>query len=272
MNKFFKRRFECGSFTVAGPLKGKAGICGHKRLMCQWLRCTICQKRRLHENRARIAALADEHRLTQFVTLTLDTKKIGNPEESARYIKNCWRKMRVVLRRHFGSSIPFIAVLEFQKSGFAHLHILVSVLIQQAWLSEAWQSIGGGKIVDVRTVDVHRVSAYLTSYLVGSKIEHTLLRLPLRSRIFLTSRGLSLSGKGRKAEWWLIRRGIETVRNFCSNPANERYTDLGARSSLLTYFEGLPSTASVGDLDIFAVLKRLIRAVHPQQLPLFAEA
>ncbi len=270
MNREFKRRFECGSFTVGGPLKGKPGICGHKRLMCQSLRCTICQKQRLHENRAKIATLAHEHHLTQFVTLTLDPKKIGQPEGSAQYIKNCWRKMRVVLQRRFGSSIPFIAVLEFQKSGFAHLHILVSVLIQRAWLSEAWQSIGGGKIVDVRTVDVHRVSAYLTSYLVGSKIEHTLLRLPLRGRIFSTSRGLSLSGKRRKAEWWLIRRGIETVRICCLNPTNERFANMGRRSSALTYFEGLPSIASVGDLDIFAIVKRLIRAIHPQQLP-FAE-
>jgi hypothetical protein len=179
--------------------------------------------------------------------------------------------MRVVLQRQFGNSIAFIAVLEFQKSGFAHLHMLVSVLIQGAWLSEAWQSIGGGKIVDVRTVDVHRVAAYLTSYLVGSKIEHTLLRLPLRSRIFSTSRGLSLSGKKQTAEWWLIRQAIETVHDFCRNPSNERYADLGARHSLLTYFEGLPSTASVGDLDVFAVLKKLVRAIHPHQLSLFAK-
>jgi hypothetical protein len=271
MNRRFKRRFECGSFTVAGPLKDKPGICGHKRLMCRSLRCTICQNKRLHQLRAAIAELAHEHRLTQFVTLTLDPKKIGKPEESARYIKNCWRKMRVVLQRHFGDSIPFIAVLEFQKSGFAHLHVLVSVLIQRAWLSEAWQSIGGGRIVDVRTVDVHRVSAYLTSYLVGSKIEHTLLRLPLRSRIFSTSRGLSLSAKKQRAGWWLIRQAIETVWNFCPNPANERYTDLGARSSLLIYFEGLPSTASVGNLDFMDILKKLVRAIHTNQVPLSAE-
>jgi hypothetical protein len=37
--------------------------------------------------------------------------------------------MLVILKRRFGDSIAFIALLEFQKSGFAHLHLLVSVLI-----------------------------------------------------------------------------------------------------------------------------------------------
>jgi hypothetical protein len=168
--------------------------------------------------------------------------------------------MRVVLSRHFGGSIAFIAVLEFQKAGFAHLHLLVSVLIQPSWLSEAWQSIGGGRIVDVRTVDVLRVSAYLTSYLVGSKINHTLVRLPLRRRIFSTSRGLSLSGKKQKSEWWLLRRAIEVTRAFCPNPVDEQYRTLGARSAMLTYFEGLPTVASIGDRDILSVLKRFARA------------
>jgi hypothetical protein len=264
-----RKRFECGKFTVVGPIKGKAGICGHKRLMCQSLRCTICQRKRLREVRARIADLANQHHLTQFVTLTLDPKKVGTPSESSRYIKNCWRKMRVTLERRFGDSIAFIAVLEFQKSGFAHLHLLVSVLIQRPWLSEAWQSIGGGKIVDVTTVDVHRVAAYLTSYLVGSKIVHTLLRLPLRSRIFSTSRGLSLSEQRQKSEWWSLRRSIEVSHQFCPNPTNERRADLGAMSSLLTYFEGLPTIASIGELSVFSVLRRLARALHPRQLSLF---
>jgi hypothetical protein len=258
------RPFECGAFTVAGPVKGKPGVCGHKRLLCESLRCTVCQKKRLYALRARIAELAHQHHLTQFVTLTLDPARVGSPTQSSKYIKYCWRKMRVVLQRRFGNSIVFIAVLEFQLSGFAHLHILVSVLIQWAWLSEAWQSIGGGKIVDIRTVDVHRVSAYLTSYLVGSKIEHTLLRLPLRSRIFSTSRGLSLSCKKQKGEWWLVRRAIEVIRHFCANPGNERYADLGTRTSILVYFEGLPSVASTGEQDVFSILGRLIRPIHSQ--------
>jgi hypothetical protein len=256
-----KNKFQCGAFTVVGPIDGKPGVCGHKRLMCSSLRCNICQKKRLTDLRTRISELAHRNRLTQFVTLTLDPKKLKGPEESYRYIKTCWRKMRVILSRRFGASIAFIAVLEFQKSGFAHLHILVSVLITQKWLSEAWQAIGGGKIVDIRAVDVHRVSSYLTSFLVGSKIADTLIRLPLRTRIFSASRGFSLSGRRPKSKWWLNRHSIEAVHAFCPDPSNEKRATLGTKSSLLVYFEGWPTVAAYGDLDGFSVLRHLAHSL-----------
>jgi len=165
-------------------------------------------------------------------------------------------------QRKFGASVRFIAVLEYQKSGMAHLHFLVGVYIPQDWLSEAWQSIGGGMIVDIRYVDVHRVSAYLTPYLTGSKIEHTLRLLPARARIFSTSRGLSLSKKPAKTGWWLNRVSIETTRRFCPNPRQQRYEERQDGTKRLSYFEGLPTIASIGDLDVFSVLKRMARAAE----------
>jgi hypothetical protein len=56
--------------------------------------------------------------------------------------------MRVILARKFGESLEFIGVLEFHKSGIAHLHILLGIYIPQDWLSDAWQSIGGGRVVE----------------------------------------------------------------------------------------------------------------------------
>jgi hypothetical protein len=207
-----------------------------------------------------MAELADKHQLKRFVTLTLDPKRVPSGQGSDRYLRNCWRKMRVLLQRKFGSSVRFISVLEFQKSGMAHLHFLVGVYIPQGWLSEAWQSIGGGKIVDIRYVDVHRVSAYITVYLSGGKIEHTLKLLPTRARIFSTSRGLSLGHKTEKRGWWLTRVSIDTDHTFCPNPSEERYENLSNGSERLFYFEGLPTVASIGDLDVFSMLRRIARA------------
>jgi len=260
------RKFECGSFIVAGPIKGEPGLCGHKRLMCESLRCPVCQKARLSAVRAHISKIAEKYKLRLFVTLTLDPAKAGNAGRSDLYIRNCWRKMRVLLQRRFGISIAFFAVLEFQKSGYAHLHILVSIQISKAWLSEAWQSIGGGRIVDIRTVDVHHVSAYLTCYLAGSKIVDTLMRLPLRARIFSTSRGLSLQGPRQKTGWWLARASIEAAHAFSSNPSAERYAQLGTWQHALVYFEGLPSVAIMGDMEVIPLLRRLVRfGVSPPQ-------
>lgn len=252
--------FGCGNFTVVGPVKDKPSVCGHMRLLCQSLRCPQCRAPRAKHVRSRIAELAQKHRLTRFVTLTLDPKKVSVEERSDRYLRNCWRKMRVLLQRKFGASLCFIAVLEYQKSGMAHLHFLVGVYIPQAWLSVAWQSIGGGMIVDIRYVDVHRVSAYLTPYLTGAKIEHTLRLLPVRARIFSTSRGFSLSKKRETSCWWLNRVSMETVRYFCPNPTEERFEEHWSGKKRLLYFEGLPTVASIGDLDVIPMLRRLARA------------
>jgi len=256
------RPFGCGNFTIVGPAKDKPGVCGHKRLLCESLRCPHCRTKRANYVRSRIAELADRYQLKRFVTLTLDANRVRDKQRSDRYLRNCWRKMRVLLQRKFGASVRFIAVLEYQKSGMAHLHFLVGVYIPQDWLSEAWQSIGGGRIVDIRYVDVHRVSAYVTPYLAGAKIEHTLRLLPARARIFSTSRGLSLSRKSAKAGWWLNRVSIETSRRFCPNPSQERYEERGDGTKRLSYFEGLPTIASIGDLDVFSVLKRMARAAR----------
>ena len=183
-------KFGCGRFTVLGPIGGSLTKCGHKRLLCDCLRCPRCRPRRLRAIRARIAEEATKHDLTRFATLTLDPKKLLPGARSDRYLRNCWRKMRVLLERRHGGTVHFIAVLEFQESGMAHLHVLFGMYIPQDWLSTAWQSVGGGEIVHITYVEIRKVAAYLTTYLTSSKIAHTLGLLPRRARIFSTSRGI----------------------------------------------------------------------------------
>src|SRR5262249_38652110 len=154
---------------------------------------------------------AQEHKLQRMATLTLNPASIPKGERTDRYIRECWRKMRVLLARKFGNALPFVAVLEFHESGRAHLHVLLGRYISQGWLSKAWQSIGGGKIVDIRYVDVHRVSAYLAVYLAGDKITHTLKFLPKRARIFTTARCVRLWPKKKKLGWTLWKASIDSL-------------------------------------------------------------
>ena len=172
--------------------------------------------------------------------------------------------MRVALARKYGKSLPFVGVLEFQESGVAHLHVLLGVYVPQRWLSEAWQSIGGGKIVDIRHVDIHRVTAYLACYLAGEKVEHTLSLLPNRARIFTTSRSIVLWGKKKEASGWcLLRMGLSELRDLIGTAYKERYQateDLkGFGLELLTYFEGPLSQLVIGNRDPITVLKTLVR-------------
>jgi hypothetical protein len=170
--------------------------------------------------------------------------------------------MRVSLARRYGKSIEFIAVLEFQKSGVAHLHLLVGVFIPQDWLSEAWQSVGGGRIVDIRYVDVHRVAAYLTRYLTSEKIAHTLSLLPKRARIFGSSRSIAFSEKKEKAGWWMVRRGIEYLRDRANDVDHERFESIDCvicTVERLAYFEALLTPQATDDVDAFRVLRSLVR-------------
>jgi hypothetical protein len=249
---------KCGSYTLVGPIKGEVGKLAHSRLFCKSLRCPYCRKPKLKNLRSRIAQLAHQLQLRRFVTLTLDPKRIRNPKESDRHLRKCWRKMRVSLEREFGKTVQFIGVLEFHKSGVAHLHLLVGVYIRHAWLSRTWQSNGGGEVVDIRYVDVHRVTAYLTPYLAGDKIAHTLGLLPPRARIFTTSRGVRLSEKSKSAGWWLVRRSISFLE-FCSKDATKhRYADRDEPSPLLIYFECFLNPLSIDGRDPLKTLRRIL--------------
>lgn len=257
-------QFECGKFSVVGPVKGQAGILGHKRLLCSCYRCRICLPRLLRRARARIAQLAEEHQLKRLATLTLDPSKIPAGVRSDRYIRDCWRKMRVGLARRFGGSVKFIAVLEFQRSGIAHLHALLGIYIPQGWLSEAWQAIGGGEIVDIRCVDVNRVAGYLATYLTGQKVVLTLSLLPRRARIFSCSRSISLWGKKEQTLWWLVKRRVDFLYGRGVNVKNERFEPIEDLKpfdlELLMSFEGSPTQVAKGELDTFQVLRALASA------------
>jgi hypothetical protein len=197
-------------------------------------------------------------------TLTLDPKSIPRRYRlrTDRYLRDCWRKMRVSLERKFSGSIDYVGILEFQKNGTAHLHLLVGRFIEQKWLSDAWQAVGGGPIVDIRLVDIHRVTAYLSVYLAGDKVKHTLKLLPVRARIFTTSRSIRLWPKKEKRGWWLRRTNLETFFDETVNPTNVRFEPVEDLKpfglELLSYFESPPLQEAIGNRDVIAVLKAAI--------------
>lgn len=105
----------------------------------------------------------------------------------------------------------FIRVLEYQQNGNAHFHVLLKDYVSQAWVSEAWSALGGGRIVDIRRVDMHRVSHYLSKYLTKQMLIHA----PKRARRVTTSNGIRLLEKQPSDfEWRLMRIPILTLLGF----------------------------------------------------------
>jgi len=141
--------------------------------------CDWCMRRRARKWLKRIARTAETHDLTRLLTLTIDPGRVADQEVRviAQHLRRTWAKFRVYLGRRYGGTVRFIAVVEAGgRSSHLHLHVLVNRFIPQAWVSEEWEALGGGRVVDIRYVDVQRVSRYLAKYITKDSFPRTLLR------------------------------------------------------------------------------------------------
>ena len=85
--------------------------------------------------------------------------------------------------------------------------MLLDRFIEQPWIKEAWQAVGGGKIVDIRLVDMHRIASYMSKYLTKGVL---LASFKARQRRYSTSRDIALVPKGESSgQWAVIKAPLE---------------------------------------------------------------
>ena len=159
------------------------------------------------------------------MTLTLDPKKLPVNADSCKYIKARWRKFRVPISRLLGRTLSFIWVMEMQKNGRAHLHILIDDFLPQRWVSKKWARYGGGRIVDVRPVTSAGAAAgYVSKYLAKSLDGG----LADRERRYGKSKNISLFEKKESVGWELVPWGFDSIRNHRSELVLEtEYDEFG---------------------------------------------
>lgn len=204
----------CGKWTVAGRFPD--GTLVLHRVNCKCWSCCYCGPRKAKKYRYLIGQIAEREQLTRFLTLTLDPSKIEG--DSTRYLRKVFNKFRLYLRRKLGKAPKYIAVLEFHKSGIAHLHLLLDQFIPWAWISKSWDALGGGTFVDIRYVDVHRIARYLSKYLT----KELLLSAPERSRRITTSRTIKLTVKSaQEQKWALLKASIFLLHSRLWQNAND---------------------------------------------------
>jgi hypothetical protein len=209
-NKQLGRGKHCGRFTVRGQAPNSPETRFH-RVNCKCWHCSFCGPRKAKRLKHAIRATAEAHGMQRFLTLTLDPAKIeGDP---VRYLNRIFAMLRVYLKRQFGVAPQYIRILEFQQNGNPHFHILIDRYIARDCIQASWEAVGGGRMVDIRYVDVHRVSRYLSKYLT----KELLLSAPLRSRRVTTSRGIHLFEKtAGDTVWTLIRVPIYRLSELCA--------------------------------------------------------
>src|SRR5581483_4024648 len=227
----------CGQWTLAGPVKDASQFAYH-RLRCKSYACPRCGPRKACYLRNRIAEVATAQRLQRLVILTLDPRKLPanlTQPERVEYLRERWRRMRVYLQRKLGRSAVFISVLEFQRNGNPHLHILIDSYLPKEWLLRSWQALGGG-YTDIRFVDLHRVAAYLSKYMAKEWLDD----FPEKCRRITASRGIVLFGRSStKRGWVLFRQSItwfrETARMRQLVVADEGHTEEDGARQLVRF-------------------------------------
>ena len=202
--KEHKKRFKpqyCGRFTLQGDAIDRSES-RFVRLGCRCWSCERCGPRKAGQYKHCIRSEAERLKLRRFLTLTLDPKKVGKVGP-VFYLRDCFAKFRTYLKRRYREAPQYIAVLEFQKNGNPHLHILIDRFIDTRWIEATWQRIGGGPQIEIKLVDHHRVSRYLSKYLT----KELLMSAPKRSRRVTTSRGIKLFREAEhKTHIWLLRK------------------------------------------------------------------
>jgi hypothetical protein len=234
----------CGRWSLSGPVpEGDAKHRQYGRLGCKRWTCPRCGPSKAKRLQRAIISSAQGNKLCRLLTLTLDPRSC-RPEDSIPYIRDCWNKFRTSLKRQSGGSISFIAVVELQRSGYAHLHILIDRYIEQGWISTAWQAVGGGRIVHVQHVDIHRIGPYLSKYLTK---EMFLGVVKARHRRYTTSRDITLFVKIKSGRWTVHKVPLECLYELCRRELLEVFHD---RAGVLQWCE-----VSAPEIGVFGLLR-----------------
>lgn len=185
-----------------------------RRVFCRRWTCKFCGPIKKYKLSKKMAEYQVANMLIFFFTLTLapgTTKAIDSPI----YIQNCWKKFSVLFRRKYGK-FKYIIVREFQKNGMAHIHGIIDRRCSMQWLSDTWQAVGGGKIVDVQPCD-QRTVKYLIKYIA----KDTPMKLPKRYRRVAASRGMVLFPKNPNSEWKVLNQHYEWLRESARKDSDD---------------------------------------------------
>lgn len=230
----YRKKKACGQLTLLGISAKAGGVGRFFKVTCKCWDCPKCAPRKANKYRKAIGKSAEQHRLTTLLTLTLDSSKLSG-EDSTRYINEVFADFRIYMKRRLGVNPKYIRVLEYQKNGTAHLHIVLNCYLKQSWVSDAWAALGGGKIVDIRRVDMHRVSNYLSKYLT----KEMLMSAPKRARRVTTSRTIKLNPKKvSDSKWRLLHKPIENLYKHYLCTANNAQYDV--EGNVLAFESVLP--------------------------------
>ena len=133
------------------------------------------------------------------IELTIDPKRFLWLYDEFVWITRAWHEPRRWIVKKYGSFV-FLRILEFQKSGRPHLHILIKGVsyISQKKLSEMWVKYGGGYVWIRKILPNGRINAiryvlkYVTKFLASNDVRYGALLFASNKRLYSISSGLKI--------------------------------------------------------------------------------
>jgi len=159
------------------------------------------------------------------IEFTVDPKRFMLLEHEFRFVSRGWSRLRSWMLKKYGK-FEFLKVLEVQKSGRPHLHVLISgiLYIDHRGLSEIWRKYGGG-FVWIKSVigninAIWYVLKYVNKTILGNDRVYSALLFASNCRMFSMSQGLMglLNVKRyRKSKGWTFEGTVSEgiLREFC---------------------------------------------------------
>lgn len=192
---------------------------------CNQFSCEYCRPRLLKNLKNNIVKYAEKFDLTRFITITFggkDLRRLVRPDNSFSYVMKRFNNWREYIWRKFGVRVSYINLIRSHKDGYCHLHILIDRFIPKSWLSESTAALGLGS-TNVKYVDIHRVSAYLSKYF--SEKDHEWF-LPEKVHHYTTSRNIHLNDFVPDPDWIYIRMPRSFTKDYNGNIARNHLGEI----------------------------------------------
>lgn len=165
-------------------------------------------------NNLRRLILANFTNRSKFLTLTFKENVTGI-EEANKEFKKFIRKLRSNL-----GNFKYVAVIEFQKRGAVHYHVLLDIKYVRASKLAEWWGNGFIKINDIRHVD--NVGAYVVKYMTKADADERLIGKKMYQRSKNLERPREFVGK--EAEYILEKLKAEKRKVAYSNAYQSKLT------------------------------------------------
>lgn len=140
---------------------------------CNFWTCPDCCIKKALQVKYLLRDVIKLNNLNCFLTLTLDPKKIPTDyiDDTHKYITKIFNHFITILKRHkvnkSNLELKYVWVIEFQKNGNAHMHILFNKFLPIKVIRSLWLHVGGGVQMKAEQADsLIGISNYISDYIV----------------------------------------------------------------------------------------------------------